>query len=98
MLLRPASKPTVTNLSSVSSASAAASRFGGLIGNLGTSLSSLTAAAASSAISNDLELSLRLCLVNCWLGSFRTTELTYEGSKLVQLEASLYAEDILKDD
>jgi len=51
---------------------------------------------ASEAVSNDLEYSLRFRLVNCWLSSFKTTELTYESAKLLQIESIFYAEDILQ--
>jgi hypothetical protein len=48
----------------------------------------------SSSIVNDLELSLQLTLVNCWLGSYQVSELDYEGSRIVQLNTVFYAEDI----
>lgn len=51
---------------------------------------------AASAITNDLEVSLQLRLVNCWLGSFKTSELDYEMGKLVQLDTTFYADDILQ--
>lgn len=52
---------------------------------------------APSTIINDIEFSLQLRLVNCWLSSFRTSELNYEGSKVVQIETTFYAEDILQE-
>lgn len=51
---------------------------------------------ASEAVSNDLEFSLKFRLVNCWLSSFKTTELTYESAKLLQIEAIFYVDDILQ--
>lgn len=48
-------------------------------------------------VSNDLEFSLQLRLVNCWLSSFRVSELNYEGAKMVQIEALFHAEDIRQE-
>lgn len=54
------------------------------------------ASAPSTIIDNDLEYSLQLTLVNCWLSSFKVSELSYEGSaKAVTITAIFYAEDIL---
>lgn len=53
--------------------------------------------AISSSVMNDLEISLQLRLVNCWLGSFKITELSYEGNKMAQIETTFYAEDIRQD-
>lgn len=50
-----------------------------------------------SSIMNDLEFSLKLRLVNCWLGSFRVSDLDYDGTKMVQIEANFYAEDIVQE-
>lgn len=50
-----------------------------------------------SSIMNDLEYSLQLRMVNCWLSSFRVSELDYEGTKFVQLDTTFYAEDIRQE-
>jgi hypothetical protein len=47
--------------------------------------------------SNDLEFSLQLRLVNCWLSGFKLTELTYESTKVAQLDATFYTEDIRQE-
>ncbi len=49
------------------------------------------------AVMNDLEYSLQLRMVNCWLGAFRVSELDYEGAKIVQLDTTFYAEDIRQE-
>jgi hypothetical protein len=46
------------------------------------------------SIMNDLEISTQLRLVNCWLSSFKISELAYEQARVVQLESIFYAEDI----
>jgi hypothetical protein len=46
---------------------------------------------------NDLEFSLQLRLVNCWLSTFRLSELSYDGTKVSQLEATFYTEDIRQE-
>ena len=50
-----------------------------------------------SSIMNDLELSLQLRLVNCWLSAFRVSELDYEGTKMVQLDTTFYVEDVRQE-
>lgn len=47
-----------------------------------------------SASVNELDLSMQYTLVNCWLSSFKLTELNYESAKIAQIEAVFYAEDV----
>ncbi len=48
----------------------------------------------SDAVTNDLQYSLQLKLVNCWLAGFRLEEVSYEGSKFLHIEATFYTEDV----
>ena len=54
-------------------------------------------AAVVSSVMNDLEFSTQFRLVNCWLGSFKLSELSYEAAKIIQLETVFYAEDIRQE-
>lgn len=47
-------------------------------------------------VTNDLEFSSRFDLVNCWLSSFKIGELNYEGARVVEIDSTFYAEDVLK--
>ena len=47
-----------------------------------------------SPVVNDLEFSMQLVLVKCWLGGFKMSELSYDDSKPVTISATFYAEDI----
>lgn len=51
----------------------------------------------AASIINDLEFSTQFRLVNCWLGSFKVSELNYDAAKVVQIDTTFYAEDILQD-
>lgn len=50
-----------------------------------------------TVVQNDLQEALKLTLVKCWLSSFKVSDLSYEQAKLVQIEATLYAEDIQQE-
>ncbi len=49
---------------------------------------------SSDAVTNDLQFSLQLKLINCWLSSYKLSELNYEAARVLQIEATFYAEDI----
>lgn len=49
---------------------------------------------SSDFVSNDLQFSLQLKLVNCWLSSYKLSELNYESARVLQIETVFYAEDI----
>jgi hypothetical protein len=59
-------------------------------------VSMLRSSSSPTTAENDLEFSARFDLVNCWLSSFKIGELNYEGNKMVEIDATFYAEDVLK--
>lgn len=84
------STPSVMNLTA---ATTAANYFPGVFGQVARASVSSNLA-QGLAIQNDLEISLQLILVNCWLSSFRLSELSYENTRLTLLDAVFYLEDI----
>jgi len=73
---------------------------GGLLGQLLSPISVSASAAAGvlsdiNSLTNFLEVASSYRLENCWLSGFRIGELTYEGSKALTLEASIYTENVL---
>lgn len=53
-----------------------------------------SSAVGANSIINDLQFSMQYRLVNCWLGSFKLSELNYEGARIVTLATTFYADDI----
>jgi hypothetical protein len=47
-----------------------------------------------SAVQNDLQEALTLKLVNCWLGSFKVSDLSYEQGRVAQIDATFYADNL----
>lgn len=50
--------------------------------------------ASGNTIVNDLAWSMKFTLINCWLASFKLSDLNYEAAQVVKLTATLYADDI----
>ncbi len=49
------------------------------------------------SVITDLAFSKKFTLVNCWLGSFKMSDLSYDAAKVVLLTATFYADDILQE-
>jgi hypothetical protein len=73
----------------------------GFTSNVKSGLSGIQAAINTAAnqtksgmLNGDLIISMQYRLVNCWLASFKLSDLNYEGAKVSQIEAIFYADDI----
>jgi hypothetical protein len=70
----------------------------GAINNMLVSMNGDVAQASGSPDpQNDLQFAMQYDLVNCWLSGFKLSELSYEQSKVLTLQATFYADDIQQE-
>lgn len=86
--------PAVSAVQGIAKANANPSVFGTGINGLIAGINNAAAAGQAAQLNGDLIISMQFRLVNMWLASFRMSELSYEGTKLVQLDCNFYSEDI----
>lgn len=86
--------PAVSAVRGIATANANPSIFGTGIGGLIAGINNAASAGQAALLNGDLIVSMQYRLANCWLASFRLSELSYEGTKLVQLDTIFYSEDI----
>jgi hypothetical protein len=96
LLLRGCSNPRVYDTAAGQKALMTASALAGAFGfsTLQTVGEAVSNYAADNSVINDLEFSMEYRLVNCWLGGFKISDLSYEAAKIVTLSTTFYADDI----
>jgi hypothetical protein len=92
-LMRGVSPQVIELKNAVQLTLGAAAEVYGLTSTSGLDLAS-TLEASGNTIVNDLAWSMKFKLINCWLASFKLSDLNYDAAQVVKLTATLYADDI----
>lgn len=85
--------PAVSGIANIRTAGFASTIRSGLSG-LQSAINAAANQTKSGMLNGDLIISMQYKLVNCWLASFKLSDLNYEGTKVSQIEAIFYADDI----
>lgn len=86
--------PSVSAVTGIQSATGSPGIFRSGVSGLIAGINNAASAGQAALLNGDLIISMQYRLVNCWLSSFKLSELNYEQAKLVQLDCIFYTDDI----